>query len=969
MMPALSRALHGAGLAVLLAAIPATRLPAQSASYGSLAGVVVDSAGQPIHGASVRLTDRASRATRGSVTVRDGAFRFGVLSPAEYDVAVEALGFRPVLYSGVSVSVGGASTLRIALRRERPPVVRIDTVRMARGRAAPGSWLFGRGYSDLVGGRRLASDAAQLSSIADDGSVEGLPWRFADLMVDGARVGSVGAQGVAGSATTALAMPTRALAAVTVGGTGFDVEVGGSGVGLNAVSMRGGGTAGLGGAAFGGSADLGGALALGGPIQRDTAHAIIGVDYQRSEISRPARFPLGDAEGLAIVDAARDSHGTDLSPLLRAGGLAEERASGFGRLDWQVDERYAILARIAGSRAVLRDLPAERGAALPFGARREATAAQASLGVLTRISRAFAAEVRVAGDVGDAAADDNVATAFAGRGVVVGGTADEAASDQRASLRASGILHWAPPSHRIKLGGIVASHRYDLQGEAAGAGAFRFGDALDFAAGSGAWRGLAPYGGSGDFRMLERAFFVQDAWTVTDGFAVTLGLRIDGNRVPAGDLSANADWLAVSGIDNTAVTDSRVRVAPRFGFRWELGDARAWVLDGGAGVYNDLPDRGDFGQALAFDDGVEVRSAVGSLGAWPLAPDAIVAPSRGRTVALLGPGFEGPRTRRMSLGVQRDVGVWTTYLRGVYRHTDYLARRRDLNLPVTPGSADQFGRPLYGQLQQLGSLLVAAPGSNRRFAGFDAATAIEATGFSEFTAVTAGVERIVPTGLSYGAHVTYSRTTDNLASSYDALAPLPLGPTGREWSEGTADTDAPLRLIAAAEWSVTPSGALRIGLVYRLRSGTPYTPGFRDGVDANGDGVAGNDPAWIDGSVPGIQDLIDAQDCLAGAAGAYAERNSCRGDWTHRLDLRAAFRLANLAGGPLDLVIDAIDALPGSSGRIDRALYLVDRTGTLTTNTITGVTTVPLVVNPNFGELVDDRSAGVLFRVGLRIGR
>ena len=37
----------------------------------------------------------------------------------------------------------------------------------------------------------------------------------------------------------------------------------------------------------------------------------------------------------------------------------------------------------------------------------------------------------------------------------------------------------------------------------AGAGAFRFGDALDFAAGSGAWRGLAPYGGSGDFRMLD----------------------------------------------------------------------------------------------------------------------------------------------------------------------------------------------------------------------------------------------------------------------------------------------------------------------------------------------------------------------------------------------------------------------------------------------------------------------------------
>ena len=968
MMSALSRALVGIAL---LALSSATAVRAQSASYGSLSGVVVDSSGQPLNVATIRLVDRASGATRSSLTARDGAFRFGVLSPAEYDVAVEALGYRPTVHTGVSVAVGGASTIRIVLRRERPPVVRIDTVRVARGRVAPGSWLFARGYSDLAGGRRTASDAAQLSSVADEGSVEGLPWRFADLMVDGARVGSVGAQGAAGNATTALAMPTRSLAAITVGGTGFDVEVGGSGVGLTATSMRGGGSAGLTGGAFGGTSDLGAALAVGGPIQRDTAHAIIGVDYQRSEVSRPAWFPVGDAEGLALVDAARNAYATDLSPLLRPSGLTEERASGFGRLDWQVDDRYAILARLAGSRAVSTDMPIVAGVAKPFGTRREATSAQASLGVLTRLTRRISSELRISGDVGDASADasDIAVSSFAGRGLAVGGSADEGSSDQRAALRASGIIHWSSTTHRIKLGGIVASHRFESQGEPASAGIFQYGDAADFAAGNGAWRGLANYGGSGNFRMLERSFFAQDAWTVTDGFAVTLGLRIDGNRVPVEDLASNADWLALTGVDNSAVDDARVRVAPRFGFRWELGDQRAWVLDGGAGVYNDLPDRGDFAQALSFDEGVEVRSAVGALGGWPVAPDVIVAPSRGRAIALLGPGFEGPRTRRMSLGLQRDVGVWTGYVRGVYRHTDHLARRRDLNLPLTSGSADQFGRPLYGQLQQVGTLLAAVPGSNRRFGGFDAATAIEATGFSEFTAVTAGVERVVPTGLSYGAHVTYSSTTDNIASAYDALAPLPLGPGGREWSEGIADTDAPLRVIVAGEWSATASGAFRLGFVYRLRSGTPFTPGFREGVDANGDGVAGNDPVWIDAAMPGMQTLIDAGDCLDGATGAYAERNSCRGVWTHRLDLRAAFRLANLAGGPLDLVIDAIDALPGTSGRIDRALYLVDRTGTLTNNTITGVTTVPLVVNPNFGQLVSDRSAGVLFRVGLRIGR
>ncbi len=220
-----------------------------------------------------------------------------------------------------------------------------------------------------------------------------------------------------------------------------------------------------------------------------------------------------------------------------------------------------------------------------------------------------------------------------------------------------------------------------------------------------------------------------------------------------------------------------------------------------------------------------------------------------------------------------------------------------------------------------------------------------------------------------GVHYTFSRTNDNLASGRDALAPLSSSATGREWSDGTADTDALHRVIAAAEWSPSATGAFRFGMVYRLKSGTPFTPGFRDGVDANGDGVWGNDPAFVDLAIPGVSTLAESHDCLTRSTSAFAERNDCRGELTHRLDLRASFRIMMLAVGPMDLVVDALDVIPGTSGRVDRALYLIDRAGTLSTNTTTGVTTVPLVVNPNFGALLADRAPGMLFRVGLRIGR
>src|SRR5690606_40686964 len=61
-------------------------------------------------------------------------------------------------------------------------------------------------------------------------------------------------------------------------------------------------------------------------------------------------------------------------------------------------------------------------------------------------------------------------------------------------------------------------------------------------------------------------------------------------------------------------------------------------------------------------------------------------------------------------------------------------------LPISIGS-DQYGRPLYGSLNQQASALVATPGTNRRFADFDAVHLLESTGFSTYWGATLGVER------------------------------------------------------------------------------------------------------------------------------------------------------------------------------------------------------------------------------------
>ena len=139
-------------------------------------------------------------------------------------------------------------------------------------------------------------------------------------------------------------------------------------------------------------------------------------------------------------------------------------------------------------------------------------------------------------------------------------------------------------------------------------------------------------------------------------------------------------------------------------------------------------------------------------------------------------------------------------------------------------------------------------------------------------------------------------------------------------------------------------------------------------MDANGDGAWGNDPAFVSDTVAGAAALIGGSGCLRRQIGRLAERNSCRAPAVASVDVRLAIRLFSLFGGPAEVVVDGLNLLTADDGVVDRALYLVDPARTLATNAGTGVVTVPLVINPNFGKLLVRRSPDRMVRAGLRLG-
>ena len=117
----------------------------------------------------------------------------------------------------------------------------------------------------------------------------------------------------------------------------------------------------------------------------------------------------------------------------------------------------------------------------------------------------------------------------------------------------------------------------------------------------------------------------------------------------------------------------------------------------------------------------------------------------------------------------------------------------------------------------------------------------------------------------------------------------------------------------------------------------------------------------------GASALIDATSCLRAQSGQFVARNSCRDPAVKSLDLRLAIGLPPANGVQLNLLVDAYNVLESNQGIFDHALYLVDRTQAMTTNSVTGVTTIPLVANPNFGKLLSSRSPGRWWRVGLEV--
>jgi hypothetical protein len=999
----------------------ATPLRGQSLTEGALRGLVALADGTPVPGVSLTLEDAAGVVVSRLKSDFRGRFALPVLAPGRYAMLVEKAGYQPLRQRGIDVAAAAATQLTIRVARRPPPISQVEESAVAEQRLAwampavggvlsaptvPG--LTPRG--DLA---ELGRNSAMVASTRDGTSgfataFGGLPQPYTRLLVDGLPGSLFRHPGLDADAGGTPVFGQSLFGEVQAFTNAPDAElIGGNGGMLIAVSRRGTnrfrfapfaswsggiGQPGIQNPADSSVSSFQGGGTISGTLIPDRASYMVGAEYRSLDLpsSNPwdndaSMFDGGAASLRAtLATVAQDSFGRSVNRFVAPVVRHSTGGSGGFRVDWRLSNSHTLMTRASFARhtETSPEVPGDvlNGAAGDLDSRDFSTA----IAVISTLGPNMANELRfgVRRTLRDWSGPSLPTTYLVADGAGIGVAPTLPGEFERRSIDFSETFQYSFGTgavHRAKLGVEYSNGTWEQDYLYGAGGIFSYGSLDGFAQGRGAFYVADATKTRTRTSTEEVALFAQAIYRLSPALAVFGGVRWDRQKFPrqaSGPIKGNTQFGTLFGVPNARVPDDKNNVGPRLGLLFEAGRNQEWT--GGLSISRQygILSPATFAEARLNDGGVVIRRAVGNFGGWPGVPDTLVAPRAGQQITLFSPdqkGYKNPRTFKADAELSRAVASGLTLRAyGGYHHTDFLLRRNDLNILASPTGFTQEGRPVYGTLIQDGGMLVVTPGSNRAIAGFDLVSAMTSTGFQDHYEAGVSVGRESVVGLSFLLSYTFSRTRDNWLLSWtgdpsDALSPFPEDRIGHEWAEGVSDFDVPHRAAVLASYRTAGAVPVTVATRYRFRSGLPFTPGFRPGVDANGDGSGRNDPAYVDDAIPGLDQLLSDHGCLADQTGHLARRNSCREAANHALDVSTAVGLPlRSLGGRVELTVEVLNLVSTPVGVVDRALVLVDPAGTLTTDP-QGNVTLPLIANPRFGKFLSRRTEPRMVRFGLRL--
>ena len=237
-------------LSLLVLACAPTLFGQADASKGQIAGTVFDPKQSAVPNAKVHVKNTATNSVRELTSGAAGEFRAVLLDPGQYDVKVEAAGFAPAEYQGVTVNVGSAVNLPVTLTiGSTATTVNVSETLTGVDLPAPTTVLGTQALEELpINGRRFTDFAALTPSVQINpqrGSISFAGQRgiYGNVMVDGSDYNNPFFGGTRGGerANFVPTIPQSSVQEFQAVATGYASEYGRSTGGLlNVVSKSGG---------------------------------------------------------------------------------------------------------------------------------------------------------------------------------------------------------------------------------------------------------------------------------------------------------------------------------------------------------------------------------------------------------------------------------------------------------------------------------------------------------------------------------------------------------------------------------------------------------------------------------------------------------------------------------------------------------------------------------------------------------
>lgn len=964
-------------------------LTGQSIMSGEVTGRITTAEFEAVAGVAVTLRSLDNGLAREGDSDLLGWFRFTNVAPGRYEIRAEAVGFRPIVVTDVTVSVGSVRSVEISVNRAPPPVESVDTLRLEAG---PTRWMAGgprAGARDLAVQRDLSGTLSVLPLLSPDLDREmgalGLPASFTSYLVDGVPFFRARHPGVRGDDLGSPALPTTFLAGAGLARRPSDVEfliAGGASVSAESkAGLADGGTLLVEGAGSAGPLWSSRTLQVESPevtAYRAAAQASVTLvpDTSRLYIAAEASVhdaPLQPRISADLADAVSGLGGELSDFLLLPSTETVTRFSALARLDrWSPSGRTALRASVG---RVTREYDGAPPGVVGYGVAIPEETTEVSTGLILTSALSEGRSVEFTGGVSFSDrtfgnSEGPPPAGFVEAGIPLGLAAGAAAEATRVDAFVSSAFHVAMGPGQGKVGASFHATRHTISNPFAGGGNSFFSNLQGVTDGVGSFMDGTSVESS--FSVPRMGIFGQYVWLPSPGIRVLVGARYDYEGLPTSDVRKNQEWEDASGLANDAFPKEFRLPAGMLSATWDVTGSGRTVLAGGGAVSYASFEPDILHEALTQDGASTVRRAVGSGLTWPAggAPDSAV---RGQVLTLLGPDTRPVRTAVFEGGLTQGLGAgWSLHVSGTARNTDFLVRRRDLNLPLYPLATDRDGRDVLGDLRKHGAVIAAAPGSERRFGGFDAVWALDPDGWSRYWGATAGLAH---SSDGWDAYVAYTRseTRDNWVGASAgfhgaALDPRLPGIVGDDWSEGISDFDVPHRVVVGGTARLDLGGAEAVvSAVYTRHSGRPFTPRYPAGVDANGDGSSRNDVPFVPG-IEEIAELTAEWPCLADQAGQFAVRNSCRGPDRSTLNASVRLDLASLGDRTVSITVEGFNLIEDAGGLLDEALVVVDPSADLERSSDGASLTIPVTVNPRFGRVLFPATRGRMLRVGLRVG-